>query len=115
MELHAQEPVLEHPMTAVEVNQDDVAVLPAPTQVSAASDPSELSQDAFGAEVPTDQRDLYESLESEVGQLEAGTPVPVGKMAKALKTSTKRLVRLYDLAGQRGLLVRNEKDHWVVA
>lgn len=112
---HAQELALELSQSSVEVDQEDVVVLPAPNQAIASIASSELSQEAFEAEVPTDQRDLYESLESEVGQLEAGTPVPVGKMAKALKTSTKRLVRLYDLAGQRGLLVRNEKDHWIVA
>lgn len=102
--------------TPIKVDQDEsVAVLPAPVDLHTAPMTTELAEVPAGAEVPMDQRDLYEILESELQQLDAGTPVPVGKMAKDLKTSTKRLVRLYDLAGQRGLLVRNEKDHWVVA
>lgn len=99
----------------LEVDREElVPVLAAPVQTDSFIHHEEV--EAIGeAPVPADLRDLYTNLEHEVQQLGSGTPVPVGKMAKALKTSTKRLVRLYDLAGQHGLLVRNDKDHWIVA
>lgn len=100
--------VIEEPLT---VDQGELApTLSAPAQIATATEHVDGE-----AEVPADLRDLYSTFELEVQQLGSGTPVPVGKMAKALKTSTKRLVRLYDLAGQHGLLVRNDKDHWIVA
>ena len=122
---HAPEPtpevvaqsLQEETVQTVEVVQTELAQEPEHALPVPALEPvADVSETVAGEpEVPAGQRELYTTLELEVQQLGPGTPVPIGKMAKALNTSTKRLVPLYTRAGQHGLLVRNDKDHWIVA
>jgi hypothetical protein len=66
-----------------------------------------------GNEVPSDLIDLYSSLETLVGRAQPGDSIGMVRVAKELRTSTKRLVRVYPFAKQRGLLEQTALGRWV--
>jgi hypothetical protein len=78
---------------------------------NSASEPLEVAQEEGG--LPADLTDLYGSLQAIVERAEPGGAIAIGRVAKELRTSPKRLMRVYPFARERGLLEQTAQGHWV--
>lgn len=69
--------------------------------------------DVVAGEIPSNLTNLFGALEALIERAEPGDAIPIGKVAKELRVSSKSLVLVYPYARQRGLIDQNQFGHWI--
>lgn len=113
-------PSIDEPVAQIELmplpraSQEVEPVSPRPAAEQTHSEVGQVEEgDVLAGDIPSDLTDLFDALEALVDQAEPGESIAIGRVAKELRTSSKRLVRVYPYAKQRGLIDQNPFGHWI--